>query len=445
MTLHLFLEWQFSAFLMTIVFFVLSHFVLKNHHLKHFVLQVSFATLLILPILIPLLRSNSQPLFSLYKIETSTPSIETAVIKTEVESEAIVLSEPIQIEKSHTTLIEEHFLALSLLVILTLSILFFLTRYLKLHFYCRKLPEHKYAFRELNYRVLSSRDYSVPFCFGIFRPVIVLPESMSDLKDVSFAILHEKGHIKNFDLQFTFVQYFVKILYFWNPLVWLMNRKFNIVQESLADNYACEGADSQLYAKSLINLVKRSRNVTIPEGSSGMLSQKRQLLTRLNAIINEKENMKISNSFRKKSGLSLLIVIASSLILSTGLFAKDTKKTEKAESKKAETKKEDVTKSTDTKKVDKNVAIAAHGNIPFEKIKEVLEKLQINKDLNGITLKLLGPDAAVIDDRVKGEIKVTVNGKDIDFKNLDNKAITIISKKVIINGEVVEDEEIISE
>ena len=54
-----------------------------------------------------------------------------------------------------------------------------------------------------------------------------------------------------------------------------------------------------------------------------MASQKRQLLTRLNAIINEKEKMKMSNSFIRKTGLSLLTLLFCSAILGTGLFARD--------------------------------------------------------------------------------------------------------------------------
>ncbi|MFN0067892.1 MAG: M56 family metallopeptidase, partial [Limisphaerales bacterium] len=96
-----------------------------------------------------------------------------------------------------------------------------------------------------------------PLVFGLFRPVILLPEQLvaeltaDQLGDV---LLHELAHVRRGDLWIGHAQALLQILWWWHPLVWLAGRRLDRAREEAADE-AVVGAlerEPQRYAETLV-------------------------------------------------------------------------------------------------------------------------------------------------------------------------------------------------
>lgn len=73
-----------------------------------------------------------------------------------------------------------------------------------------------------------------PFTFGIWKPVIILPE-FQDKNAVRMILLHELTHIKNNDCFIRFVKAVATSVYWFNPLVYLLNIRLEIAAELACD------------------------------------------------------------------------------------------------------------------------------------------------------------------------------------------------------------------
>ncbi|MHC4436956.1 MAG: M56 family metallopeptidase, partial [Planctomycetota bacterium] len=91
----------------------------------------------------------------------------------------------------------------------------------------RKLPE-----------VALSRNISSPAVFGVFRPVLVLPVATIhrlSRKRTEHILLHELAHIKRGDLLVNTFYMLLQIVYWFNPLLWLIRRRLQHIRELCCD------------------------------------------------------------------------------------------------------------------------------------------------------------------------------------------------------------------
>lgn len=95
----------------------------------------------------------------------------------------------------------------------------------KLHL--RRLPE-----------IAQSRDIPSPAVFGTFRPVLVLPQTAFgrlSRKRAEHILLHELAHIKRRDLLVNTFYTLLQIVYWFNPLLWLLRRRLQHLRELCCD------------------------------------------------------------------------------------------------------------------------------------------------------------------------------------------------------------------
>ena len=98
-----------------------------------------------------------------------------------------------------------------------------------------------------------------PLTYGIFRPVILLPQSMDwdKPKQLHYIFLHEYIHIKRFDLIRKLLLTTALCLHWFNPLVWVMYFLFNRDIELACDEAVLlqETGDSRAdYARALVDM-----------------------------------------------------------------------------------------------------------------------------------------------------------------------------------------------
>ena len=91
----------------------------------------------------------------------------------------------------------------------------------------RRLPE-----------VVLSRSVISPAVFGAFRPVLLMPaQSISQLrrKEIEHVLLHELAHIKRGDLKVHAAYMMLQVIYWFNPLLWLVRRQLQHLRELCCD------------------------------------------------------------------------------------------------------------------------------------------------------------------------------------------------------------------
>jgi beta-lactamase regulating signal transducer with metallopeptidase domain len=91
--------------------------------------------------------------------------------------------------------------------------------------------------------------------FGLFKPVILLPEELVYSKNtthVSSPILHELIHIKRLDWFFSLISRIVTILLFFHPVIYMVTKQIRIKQEMICDETASLYVEKKKYLNALI-------------------------------------------------------------------------------------------------------------------------------------------------------------------------------------------------
>lgn len=147
--------------------------------------------------------------------------------------------------------------------------------------FCQKLHINKYV------SVNFSRFIDVPCMIGFFKPIILLPVTLTtylSVTEIESILLHELSHIKRNDYLLNMVQQFVTILLFFNPFAQLINRIINQERENHCDDLVIQTtAQPLIYAQALLKL-EQSRQVNLPLALAAT-GKKYHLLNRIERIM----------------------------------------------------------------------------------------------------------------------------------------------------------------
>ena len=133
-----------------------------------------------------------------------------------------------------------------------------------------------------------------PLTLGLFRPVIVLPESSAKWKidKIRNVLMHELAHIKRYDYMTNILVNIVCAIYWFNPLVWFAAAAFRLECEKSCDDYVVtKTADRITYAALLLSIAERQPHFATGAGSSrvallSFLGIKRRIAYILNPRVN---------------------------------------------------------------------------------------------------------------------------------------------------------------
>jgi hypothetical protein len=114
-----------------------------------------------------------------------------------------------------------------------------------------------------------------PMTVGVFRPIIILPQSMVrdwPIGQVEPVLLHELAHIRQHDSLVNWIQMIVQIIYFFHPLVWYANRRIRQERELICDDIAVgEGAEHcTVYCRSILRMAEEGRERSLYGTAIGM-------------------------------------------------------------------------------------------------------------------------------------------------------------------------------
>lgn len=167
-------------------------------------------------------------------------------------------------------------------------------------------------------KIYQSEKITVPLTVGFFSTKIFVPAQWNgwSAECRKMILNHEIAHIKRKDGVFKIFQMVAQAIYFFHPLVWILNSRINQFREMACDDasVATKRNSSMEYSR---YLVKIAEEMTLAElgcsSASALIRQKNELLNRVQYQIMEVAMKHIS---KKKLG-----VIVTMLLLSFGLLS----------------------------------------------------------------------------------------------------------------------------
>ncbi|HGS9424746.1 TPA: M56 family metallopeptidase [Clostridioides difficile] len=175
---------------------------------------------------------------------------------------------------------------------------------------------YKNLLKELNIKkkieLRGSDELISPEGMGLFKSYIFLPDYSYSKSELTWILKHELMHFKNKDILIKFLVLSVRIIYWFNPLVYVMSNRVNLDCELCCDEsviYNCSFNDKKEYALALIKSIKLSK-----ECNRGIL------LTDFNRTNLEK---RLESIISKKFKNSVFVVIILCLLSSITYFKFD--------------------------------------------------------------------------------------------------------------------------
>ncbi len=139
---------------------------------------------------------------------------------------------------------------------------------------------------------LTTRSH-VPFTCGLWRATIVLPEEAEHwtADRVPTVLLHELAHVKRRDCLTQLLAQTCLAVYWFHPLVWLLNRRLRVTREKACDDLVLNaGVPSTHYGETLLSFaLSRKSRIGAPFIALAM-ARKSSLETRLLAIMDTQLN-----------------------------------------------------------------------------------------------------------------------------------------------------------
>lgn len=106
-------------------------------------------------------------------------------------------------------------------------------------------------------KLYKSQHIKSPVSFGIFRPVVLIPETDLSDTELKFIFLHEIYHHKHKDAFINILLNILSVLYWFNPLVHIMAEHLKLDTELYCDMCVTEkSCDRMGYGKALLHMAK---------------------------------------------------------------------------------------------------------------------------------------------------------------------------------------------
>jgi beta-lactamase regulating signal transducer with metallopeptidase domain len=142
-------------------------------------------------------------------------------------------------------------------------------------------------------KIFSASQVSSPMVVGLTSPRIILPENMMlqlSSEQLAPIVLHELAHIQRNDIWFSHFQEFIAVVFWWSPVIRLLNKKIHIDRELACDLRAVKQLNNnKQYAQSLIDCAKLMITQQRSVLAMGLFSQKKELNNRVSAVLKSKK------------------------------------------------------------------------------------------------------------------------------------------------------------
>jgi len=173
-----------------------------------------------------------------------------------------------------------------------------------------------------------SNQTTVPFITGLIKQTIILPHSFPDwnIDKQKMVLIHEIAHIERKDIIWFLISSCCSVLYWFNPLIWICQKKLIIDTEIVCDNFVLtEGHNAKSYAEHLLTLAKNLKYNLFVSPVNPTMARKTQLEGRLMSILTDQKRINKLSQSNSKLIISLSVIIVL-LLSSFQIFANDSEK-----------------------------------------------------------------------------------------------------------------------
>lgn len=144
-------------------------------------------------------------------------------------------------------------------------------------------------------RVAVSSLPRIPFSTGVLQPAVVIPRHLMDELDdeqLSVVLLHELAHHRRRDPSVIWLQVLVSALWWFHPVLWLINRRLQSVREDCCDDLLLSRklVNNGVYCETLLKVASTlsdSRSL-VPSLTASMSGGRHPLASRLRRIMDDR-------------------------------------------------------------------------------------------------------------------------------------------------------------
>src|SRR5262249_53598467 len=117
-------------------------------------------------------------------------------------------------------------------------------------------------------KVMSGPQRLEPGVFGIFKPVLLLPDGIAERLSrahMESVIAHELCHVRRRDNLAAAIHMFVESLFWFHPLVWFIKARLMDEQERACDEDVLRnGGDPHIYVESILKICEFYLTTPLP-------------------------------------------------------------------------------------------------------------------------------------------------------------------------------------
>ncbi|MFT3726029.1 MAG: M56 family metallopeptidase [Hyphomonadaceae bacterium] len=196
------------------------------------------------------------------------------------------------------------------------------------------LPEALKA-RMKGVRVVVSPEAPGPMAAGLFRPSIVLPESIALASPGMAALLeHEHAHIERRDMLAALGQRVVLALLWWSPALYWISRRIDEEREVACDKSAVDRTgDAKAFARSLTKQAENQLWARAPKLAVGAIGPRSQVGRRIKRLIEIAKSGGHPSKYAGRlafAGLAVAVAVAAMVTPRFTAWAQPPEKSEKA-------------------------------------------------------------------------------------------------------------------
>ncbi|MBC8374985.1 MAG: M56 family metallopeptidase [FCB group bacterium] len=167
-------------------------------------------------------------------------------------------------------------------------------------------------------RLFTDDHIQSPLMQGLWKVKIYLPLEFSSwtLKEQQSVLAHELTHVRRLDMVTIYLQAAVRTLYFFHPIIWLVNDQIDLEREKICDDAAIElsRTERKAYGDQLFRQLATEQGTrSVPVLAGGFFMSDSSIIKRFRYIKEKRGNMQ--NKLKPHHVLLILIVISMAVLI----------------------------------------------------------------------------------------------------------------------------------
>jgi len=180
--------------------------------------------------------------------------------------------------------------------------------YRRLSYMARKMGLHR------SVRLLACREGTSPMAYGVVTPSVIVPTSMLEQlppRQVATVLAHELAHHRRGDLWINWLQVVLSIVWWFNPLIWLLNRAVRKMREDCCDDLLLqeELATDDGYCQTLLVVAAQMSRSRRPAWNPGFAERMHPLGRRIIRIMDPDRHRRSAASRLRGPALAMLALL----------------------------------------------------------------------------------------------------------------------------------------